>query len=697
MYVTDANHRIFEREGELNNATRAESPLQITLPTPIDLVVGTIEVPLNGLPGEQISVTYTVQNQTAGSSTGAWHDSLYLSLDEQWDLGDVFLGRVLHTGGIDSLGSYTETLEVPVPPVAPGTYRVIVRTDIRNQVAEINDANNLGVSLEEIEIDVPELQLGVPVLGTLQQGQTRLYKIEVPAGETLQIDFDSASTLAVNEIFLSHEAIPTPNLHDFRYDAPFSPDQQIRVPLTRAGTYYLRVEARTVPDAPADFSLEARLIPFAVESIDIGQVGNAGSSTLEIRGGRFNRATQFQLVGPGSLVLGATSIVVADGSTAYATFDLTGQPLGSYRVEAINQSETVGLDDALQVVAGQGPQVLAGVFGPTALLVGRKTALTLTYTNAGDADAYIPLLTLTSPNNTHFGLTLDGTIPFYLQLAGSSPMGPGGVLRPGQTVSIPVFVHAPFEVGAQLLIDTSVHTGSESTPLDWNEIEARSKPADMSAAEWAAIRTQLELQMGNTVGDYVRMLARNASLLPAQRAAFPEVPNSPADPLALMDLEIAFARAALNTSLRGRVEIADLDVEISNRTLAARNTVTGELFIASTLRDGSFVFPRVTPGSYQFSFDGATIVNPPVVVVAPGQALANIELQLERGLRISGTVTWGGDSNGQASAAELTAMILRSAATLPPAPTPMGATRWPVCRQAHTPFTFRRLASHASR
>ncbi len=51
------------------------------------------------------------------------------------DIGDAFFGRALHTGTVAAGGSYNSTLTAPLPGVLPGNYRVIVRSDIRKQLA----------------------------------------------------------------------------------------------------------------------------------------------------------------------------------------------------------------------------------------------------------------------------------------------------------------------------------------------------------------------------------------------------------------------------------------------------------------------------------------------------------------------------------------------------------------------------------
>ena len=48
-----------------------------------------------------------------------------------------------------------------VPGVVPGSYRVIVRADLRNNIPETDEANNVMASADDVNVDVPVLTVGV--------------------------------------------------------------------------------------------------------------------------------------------------------------------------------------------------------------------------------------------------------------------------------------------------------------------------------------------------------------------------------------------------------------------------------------------------------------------------------------------------------------------------------------------------------
>ena len=187
-----------------DNNRRVSDPVAVTLTIPPDLTVPSVVAPSSAEAGSYVDITWRVFNSGSGGAAGSWYDSVYLSADGNWDLEDRFLGRVRHAGGLAAGASYTGELKnVLLPPALAGQYRILVRTDIFNEVYESADeGNNLRSSAEPIAIEVPELTLGVALDTALVAGRSRLYRIDVPAGETLRITLDSGESAAANEVFL---------------------------------------------------------------------------------------------------------------------------------------------------------------------------------------------------------------------------------------------------------------------------------------------------------------------------------------------------------------------------------------------------------------------------------------------------------------------------------------------------------------
>ncbi|MBE9039163.1 CARDB domain-containing protein, partial [aff. Roholtiella sp. LEGE 12411] len=139
--VADSGNNINELSGELNNVGYDANSTEISLPQPSDLVIGTITIPANAVPGQNATISYTVINQGTNAALGSWFDTIYISADNQWDVEDALFGRVQHNGDVAIGGSYSETLSAALPGVLPGDYYAIVKSDIRNQIPESNESN----------------------------------------------------------------------------------------------------------------------------------------------------------------------------------------------------------------------------------------------------------------------------------------------------------------------------------------------------------------------------------------------------------------------------------------------------------------------------------------------------------------------------------------------------------------------------
>jgi subtilase family serine protease len=428
--AADSNDRVYERGSELNNVRFAPLSMQVNLSPPANLVAGVITIPENAIPGQDLSVTYTVHNHGTDPAVGTWTDSLFISADTTWDLSDLLLGRVQLSGPLFGGDSYTRTLTAPLPGVTPGQYHVIVRTDIFNQVPETDLSDNLRASLEQVSIDLEELTLGVPVNGTLAQGQSVFYKVQLTAGETIRLRFDSQSATAANELYIRHGQLPTRGQFDATTEEPFQSDPEILFPVTQTGTHYILAYGGSVSGAPT-FELVAEVVPFSLLSIGPGKVGNTGPVTLRVRGALLSEDAQFALVSGSGQVIPARQLFVQDSVTAFPTFDLAGALPGSYTLRATRNGETAVLETPVNVIAGIGFDVLALGEGPSVILQNRVYRFDLRYGNDGDRDVMAPLLLLESSTGTPLGFaanSLAGGPP--LQVLGTSAEGPLDILRP---------------------------------------------------------------------------------------------------------------------------------------------------------------------------------------------------------------------------------------------------------------------------
>src|SRR3546814_13249906 len=96
----------------------------------------------------------------------------YTTLFRSWDVGDKLLGRKDFSGVLNPDGTYTLSLTTTLPGASAGDYRVIVRTDVRNQLHEdVGEANNTTASPKALTVAVEALPLGIQLTADLAHGK----------------------------------------------------------------------------------------------------------------------------------------------------------------------------------------------------------------------------------------------------------------------------------------------------------------------------------------------------------------------------------------------------------------------------------------------------------------------------------------------------------------------------------------------
>lgn len=413
LIITDRHNEVVETNNG-NNLGFANTELQ--LPPPAELNVTNITPPSGIVLGEAATFEWTVQNSSSNSASGIWQDTLYLSTDTTWDSGDIVIGSKQRSGTLAGFASYTETLETVIPPVDPGSYYVIVRTDSRNTVRESNETNNVAASVGQTQVNVQNLTLGVPVNTTLITGQERFFSVlNTPADEVMLINLDG-ETGSSNELYTRYGSMVSRANYELQGFRPGEPDQENVVSNTQAGPYFTMIRGDVVPGsfaeqlregnkaaaekkeqaaelAPQNVTLRAELLPFTIRRVSPESAGNAGIASLQVDGAKFDANASLKLVGSGGLEI--TPAQMAAGPTRIAAiFDLTGKPAGSYDVVVTNpNSQSTTLEDGFEIVEGGGYQLRASIPpGPTVGRGGLTQRFTFTAHNDGINDAlYVPI------------------------------------------------------------------------------------------------------------------------------------------------------------------------------------------------------------------------------------------------------------------------------------------------------------------
>ena len=409
---TDSTNTVYEHQNEGNNAGYVSEPIHITVAEPADLVIAQVNIPATATPGEFASMGYNIANQSGSPAIGGWWDSMYFSEDMAWNLQDSLTTRIQHTIGLAATENRTVNKTVTTPGVVPGDYHVLARADIYNQVEEgdTGEQNNTVSSLGKVHIDVQEIAIGTPVIGTLSTGQYKYYRFEAESGKDLLVTLDSESLDASNELYVRYGAMPDRGHYDYLFSSPFEPDQEIVIPTTKAETYYIMVYGSLVPDGSENYALLIDNLVYSVRSFIPNRVGNTGSVTFNVKGAGFNETQSFFLVQDQEDVVKAEVVIIQSSAEAVVRFDMRNISAGTYDFTvsdpALGRSALV---NGLLVQDKNTEQLYTSIIGPDAF---RGINSTLTHHiqvgNVGSVDSRAVLTNIQVPAGIQYRVATPG-------------------------------------------------------------------------------------------------------------------------------------------------------------------------------------------------------------------------------------------------------------------------------------------------
>ncbi|HUU84812.1 MAG TPA: RHS repeat-associated core domain-containing protein, partial [Phycisphaerae bacterium] len=456
------------------------------------------------------AITWTVINQGANAAVGSWYDSVYLSVDGIWDISDLLIARVQHSGDVAAGASYTGSTTAALPAVIPGGYHVIVRADTRNNVRETDDSNNTGASAAAMAMDMSALPLGVTVLGTIADGQDVYFRLNALAGQDLLFTLNFTES-AQGELYLRYGQPPTRGQFDAVYDNLYDLQQQLTVSGAKQGSYYVLLHGRQGAGAGAAFDITAEDLTFEVQSVGPDHGSNLGQATLTISGSRFTVDAIPTLLASDGTERPASRTWWKDANTLWATFDLTGLATGLYDIRIEAGGQTATSEDAFTVTDGAPGEVQVHMVVPGTLRPGQQGVVTVDYFNAGDTDVPAPLLVLEAENAD---LRLPGQTDFAgssVQFLGINTDGPAGILPPGSSGRISINFRPTVSSGS---VDFSLGMMPVSDEtFDWSAVKNDMRPESIAGDAWDAIWANFTAAVGNTLDDYQAVLSDNANYL----------------------------------------------------------------------------------------------------------------------------------------------------------------------------------------
>jgi hypothetical protein len=517
---------------------------------------------LTGTPvaGEALTLTYTVKNTGLEAASGSLTDMVYLSKDNAWGGDDIRIGGLTEPIDLNPGEPAPRTLVANLPGVAPGTYHILVWTDLSNEIPELNEGNN-SRAIGQITIGMSTLDLSVPAEGAFTATDAvDYYVLTTPAGIGLNVSLDGVS--GANELYVAQDRVPSRQDYDVR--AIGGTDASVLLPATFSGTTYY-VMAYHADAAAGAYQLLADAVPMAVTGWTPNEVGEAAETLIAIDGGGFVPGMSIELVGTGGTVVSADFVTILSTEAIEATFTEGTLTPGAYDLRVIRPTdgETVVRTDAVTVLPGGEAVLETDLSVPSGLRERQIATIWVEYSNTGTIAMTAPLLVLDADQDGNHAawFTLDEALRQSSFWTSAVPEGVShsvqflaggdtpGILQPGETVRMPVYYvgwQGGLNMSTPINFTLGVLTADDTTPADWPGMKDEMKPESISDAAWDVIFDNFTTEVGDTWGDYVSMLSENSAYL----RRLGETVTDVSELLTLAWLMIAFTGVVLRTRKR---------------------------------------------------------------------------------------------------------------------------------------------------
>ncbi len=465
--------------------------------------------------------------------------------------------------------------------------------------------------------EITPLTLGEPRTDDLTLGEIRLYSVDVALPEgVLLIQVRPLAAIEGLDVSARLGSLPQVGLYDVRALSP-NPEGAFELVIdpTVSGTFYVRVKGTGVVLPVGSYEIMARWVTRHLSDVQPRSAGNAGTTTLNIRGVGLDQAVEMRLQGSGLPTLVGEALTAPSPTELWSGFDLAGAVVGTYDVAIeFADGEVLTFADGFQVTPGTGGRLETYLVVPDLSRADRTYTAWVEYANVGDADLPAPLLVVSTspalPMKTQNSMVwLDGTV----HLLGVNPGEPAGILPPGARGRIPIMVTMTRDT-----VRAATHLEVlEATPgaIDWDPYALTMRPEGITEAEWWTLWPTVQERLGSTWQDYLTVLGSDATRLRPRGVDVYDVRQ-------LLAFEIRRAAGEPVAAVTGRV----LDLQTGNPITATQVLARHEdgLAVRAEPSDprGNFTVGFLPDGVYELYVEGY-VVTPTLTVTLTQEADAN--------------------------------------------------------------------------
>ena len=478
-----------------------------------------------------ITVNWKIRNNGSQRVEGYKCDTVYLSRDDIWQIEDVRIGNPMcsyvtlepYQVGANPDKSYSMTEKLPLTGI--GGYHGLVKT--RSNVLDFSQRNNVAVGPKNINVTFPSLPLDGCVDVTLKSSEEKSYIVEsVPDEKTLIVTVNSSSDDLIHQIFVRHAKPAT--AYQYHGGARFvlSADQEIIIPKTIVGRYYVLIRRSDMSANKSTSRLCARIAKFEIIRVFPNGVAPLGNATLRFEGTLFGQDIEAFLIDASAMQnvsIKATEVHRMSSTELYATFVTTSFIKGAtFHVKLVNvdTKEEAISPRSLAILGGEPGRLETHVDFPEVLrMLGPEEdtgVVTVLYKNVGDTDIAAPLLAL-SVTGEQVQLRpvqrdkpspqASPTVVFFAQAF----RGPGGILPPKASGEITFDIlqsnmRGPGDFALRILV------GDKQPHLYMNSSDEL-KPGFLGRELWAPVWRNFLFSVGRTVSSFQNRMTAASTFL----------------------------------------------------------------------------------------------------------------------------------------------------------------------------------------
>ena len=399
---TDATGTVYE-SNENNNVSKGRVvqiyPIE---ERPVDLAIGKLEAPTFVTAGENVTLTYRIDNTGQYAATGTLRDVIYLSKDEQWDVNDIQVGVVTGRVDIDAGGDIIREATGRIVNVPEGKYYFIVKTNSTRSIPEVSEDNNIAMAYSTSEVRFQSLSLGQ----TENVNTCGYYKIDVsetPRSQTVGFSLLHDENTSAG-LYVSYEAVPSTAKYDYASFSVSTEEQSVILPVANAGCYYILAQDNSslVNNDGYAFSLDggsewnlsnmtlsASRINFGATTLSMTEGGTDGWISTEIKGAMFDSIMDFRLATEQKMIP-AERMAFRDQTSAGVTFNLRNAEVGIYDiVSELPNGTQATLPQGFHVIPGVQSNLGIKIDAPRVVHSGSHSPVSIAYANGGTNDIQI--------------------------------------------------------------------------------------------------------------------------------------------------------------------------------------------------------------------------------------------------------------------------------------------------------------------